>query len=140
MPASGAVTVVREGYASAVASEEVWKLTREHAARNIERLAAQARCKGGRVTTVLAEGSPAAAITRTANGQAPPGQTHRDRHTRACGGSCSAGWRSGWCAYRLLSRAHRRRSSSLIRARRRPREPQSSEPRVLEDPEPRAYA
>jgi len=57
-----AMPVAGVGYISASVFEGIWKSTRQHAERNMKRLAKKARSDGLRITTLLAEGPPAAAI------------------------------------------------------------------------------
>lgn len=55
-----------EGYVPPSVLEDIWKGAREQAERNMKRLAEKAQAGGVRVTTLIAEGPPAAAIVQAA--------------------------------------------------------------------------
>jgi nucleotide-binding universal stress UspA family protein len=63
------IVVPSDGYMSPKAFDEIEKANRAHASRRLAALAARARKRGVRVRTLLLDGAPWEAITRTARGQ-----------------------------------------------------------------------
>lgn len=61
--------IVAEGYGAASMLDELWTSTSARACLDMKRLAGKARSKGVRITTLVAEGPPAAASVRAAKGR-----------------------------------------------------------------------